>query len=173
MPLPFLPFTDEQMFPIVQAVIPAWALLVFAPRWSKTRTVVALTILFYSILYLLLMVNAYTSGTVGASDMNTLPGVRRLLGHKMVTFAAWVHYIAFAIPVETEALASAYLLAGLAMVHDNTTSGSTTVPKLVMAPVLATTLMAGPAGLASYLLAKKLVEVKNSRRAKRKPRKAA
>eukprot|EP00953_Heterococcus_sp_UTEX-ZZ885_P028963 15429-Heterococcus_DN1.PRE.1 len=74
MPLPFLPFTDEQMFPIVQAVIPAWALLVFAPRWSKTRTVVALTILFYSILYLLLMVNAYTSGTVGASDMNTLPG---------------------------------------------------------------------------------------------------
>jgi Domain of unknown function (DUF4281) len=95
MPIPFLPFTDEQMFPIVQAVIPAWALLVFAPRWSKTRTVVALTILFYSILYLLLMVNAYTSGTVGASDMNTLPGVRRLLGHKMVTFAAWVHYIAF------------------------------------------------------------------------------
>jgi Domain of unknown function (DUF4281) len=65
------------------------------------------------------------------------------------------------------------LLAGLAIVHDNTTSGSTTVPKLVMAPVLVTTLMAGPAGLASYLLAKKLVEVKNSRRAKRKPRKAA
>jgi Domain of unknown function (DUF4281) len=95
MPIPYLPFTDEQMFPIVQAVIPAWALLIFAPRWSKTRTVVALTILFYSILYTLLIGNAYASGTAGAGDMQTLAGVRRLLGHKLVTFAAWVHYIAF------------------------------------------------------------------------------
>lgn len=51
MPIPGLPFTDEQLWDAINGALPAWGLLLLAPRWRLTMPIVTLTAGFFSALY--------------------------------------------------------------------------------------------------------------------------
>lgn len=51
MPIPGLSFTDEQLWDGINAALPAWALLLLAPRWRYTMPLVTLTAVAFSALY--------------------------------------------------------------------------------------------------------------------------
>ena len=51
MPIIGLNFSDQQIFEGLNLVLPAWALLVIAPRWRVTHWVVTLTTFGFCVLY--------------------------------------------------------------------------------------------------------------------------
>ncbi|KAG5177389.1 hypothetical protein JKP88DRAFT_183439 [Tribonema minus] len=139
MPIPGLQYSDEQLFGACQLVMPAWALLILAPRFKASQAVAGVTIGFYAIFYTLLMAHATTSGGgMKLEDFNSLAGVRGLLVHPDITLAAWVHYLAFD------------LFTALMVTRYNLSRGEATVPLVLMAPVLFFTCMAGPVGLCAF-----------------------
>jgi len=86
----------EHVFLIANySVLPAWLLLVFAPRWRLTRAVV------HSILPCLLLAPLYgcllfgdRPGPEGASFW-TLDGVTRIFTTPWTITACWIHYLVF------------------------------------------------------------------------------
>lgn len=62
MPIPGLPFTDEQLFPLQNAALVAWAVLAIAPRHKLTLPIVTGMTLFYGSLYAALMVASVMEG---------------------------------------------------------------------------------------------------------------
>lgn len=130
--MPLFGFTDEELFPACNAVVPAWLLLVIVPEWNYTRPIVIGTALLFCALYAGLLVGA----KVEMADFQTIQGVRAALANPSVTLLAWVHYIAYDV------------LTGLAIVtHNNNCVG---LNRLIMAPVLFFALMFGPVGFLSY-----------------------
>lgn len=59
MPLPYLPYTDAQLFAVCGAVGPAWLLLAVAPGWKWSGRFAFLTALLYSVMYTGLMGSAF------------------------------------------------------------------------------------------------------------------
>jgi hypothetical protein len=55
MAIPYLSLSDDELFPIVNAVLPAWILLALLPRWRYTMMVSTALSLFYAVLYVILM----------------------------------------------------------------------------------------------------------------------
>ena len=51
MPIIGLTFSDQQIFEGLNLVLPAWALLVIAPRWRVTHWIVNLTTFGFCLLY--------------------------------------------------------------------------------------------------------------------------
>ena len=51
MPIVGLNFSDQQIFEGLNLVLPAWALLVIAPRWRITHWIVNLTVFAFCVLY--------------------------------------------------------------------------------------------------------------------------
>jgi hypothetical protein len=51
MPLPGLPYSDEQLFQSLNGCLLGWALLVLFPRWRLTVPIVTLMCCVYSALY--------------------------------------------------------------------------------------------------------------------------
>jgi hypothetical protein len=116
------------------AVLPGWALLVFAPRWRWTTTGVSgvLLPLLMAVSYLALLV---TAPRVEGGGFSTLEQVRTLFTHPHAVLVGWVHYLAFD------------LFIGSWEVRDAQRLG---IPHLWVVPCLFFTLMFGPVGLLLY-----------------------
>lgn len=138
MPIPGLPFSDEQLWNLLNGVLPAWLLLAVAPRWRHTIPIVTLTAAFYSLLYVGAMAGSIsdTGSQVSVADMFTYEGVARLLSSRSAVLPAWVHYVAFDLWVARWEVVDAQ---------------ERGVPQLLMLAPLFCTMMAGPSGLLLYL----------------------
>lgn len=96
MPIPGIPYTDDQLFQLCHASLPAWLLLALSPRWKLTQAWVLLTALFFSALYAALIYGAIVNGPgLNFAEMSQFAGVSKLLATPGVVLPAWVHYIAF------------------------------------------------------------------------------
>jgi hypothetical protein len=116
-------------------VIPAWALLIFAPRWNWTRIVAAYAVpSALALVYLtLLLLNDWPAG----SGFGSLEQVTRLFSDPMLLLAGWVHYLAFD------------LFIGAWEVRDATRLG---IAHWMVVPCLVLTFLFGPVGLLLYFI---------------------
>jgi hypothetical protein len=113
------------------AVLPAWLLLLMAPRWPWTpRLAGGVTPGLLAAAYIALIVFGHGSG-----DFLSLAGIRRLFDSPLFLLAGWVHYLAFDVFV------------GTWEVQDAQRRG---VPHGLVVPCLLLTLLFGPAGLLLY-----------------------
>ena len=127
------------------AVVPLWLLMVFAPRWGWTRRIVtqpwayAPLAALYSIL---VAVNATEVVPVIVADPR-LATVAPLLATPAGATIAWIHFLAFDVFVGRWI----FLDAGGRRLHP-----------LLVGPVLALTLLFGPAGFLTYLVVRSLAK---------------
>jgi hypothetical protein len=132
---------DEQLFALANySVMPAWLLLVLAPRWQWTRQLV------HSALYPALLGLAYTAGFLlvgpgssGADEtasLTSLAGISAAFANPRTLLVGWVHYLVFD------------LFTGAWEARDAQRRG---VPHWLLVPCLFLTFMAGPMGLLLYL----------------------
>lgn len=120
-------------------VMPAWALLALAPRWSVTRGLVHsfLYPVIYGLIYLSFLVAAmfFVEGAEGAG-MGSLEGVLALFSRPVGVLTGWTHYLVFD------------LFVGAWIGRD---AIARRVPHLLVVPCLFFTLMFGPVGLLLYI----------------------
>jgi hypothetical protein len=129
----------ESVFGLINAVVlPAWALLILAPRWRLTQPAAHLvTVPVIAAAYVALV--AYALGTGGGAegvDFTTLDGVAAIFSHPLGVTTGWAHYLAFD------------LFVGAWVGRDARVRG---VPHLLVVPCLILCFLAGPAGLLLYL----------------------
>jgi hypothetical protein len=125
----------ETIFAIANAwILPGWLLLLFAPSWKYTGSIV-----FYLIIVVLAIAYAWLLLTdIGSFDPeagSTLANISEVFGDPRVTLIGWIHYLAFD------------MLAGLVIALDARRVG---VNRFLMALPLFLTLMTGPLGLLVY-----------------------
>ncbi|HEX8437283.1 ABA4-like family protein [Archangium sp.] len=120
-------------------VIPAWALLMFAPRWKWTQRLVhsvllpvMLGVAYLGLLVGLLLGHAVPEGANAAS----LQGAMLLFSDPWVAVLCWIHYLVFD------------LFVGAWLVRD---AGRRQLPHLAVAPCVLLTMFYGPVGLLAYL----------------------
>lgn len=137
------PGTLETAFLIVNAaVLPAWILLVFAPRSALTDNLVhsALYPIFFGVLYTGLMFYALVVvGLPEGASFLTLEGVKVMFASPLAVLIGWVHYLIFD------------LFVGAWIARDTVRRG-VSAPIRVAALVL--TFLVGPIGLWLYLTAR-------------------
>jgi len=125
------------------AVMPCWALLIFAPGWIWTRRLV------HSAVVPALLGSAYVSlmlfgpAAPDGAGFGSLAGVMLLFSMPEVVLAGWVHYLVFD------------LFVGAWEARD---ARRREIHPALVAPCLVLTLMLGPAGLLSYLALRGLIE---------------
>jgi hypothetical protein len=97
MGIPYLDLTNDQLFPITNIALPVWVLLALLPRWKYTFPIVTIVTLFFSVLYVLLMIDTLIFNPIdaGISDFANLDGLLKLFSFKSAIFGGWVHYLAF------------------------------------------------------------------------------
>ena len=137
----------EQIFAFSSLlVMPFWALLIFAPRWSWTRRIAAspLIVLPAALLYAALVLPSAFSLLPSLANPN-LSDIAALLGTPQGATIGWVHFLAFDLFVARWI----YLDSQEHRFHP-----------LLMAPVLLLVLMFGPLGLVVYLGIKAAVRLK-------------
>jgi hypothetical protein len=123
------------------AVLPGWALMLFAPRSRLTRRLINDDALFIGLggVYAAMLGGALAENPAGgAALMNpTLESIGNMFKHggPKATFAGWVHYLVFDFFV------------GRSILQDSQARG---VPHALIVPALLLTLMSGPIGLAYY-----------------------
>ncbi|WP_431729607.1 ABA4-like family protein [Verrucosispora sp. TAA-831] len=116
---------------------PFWVLMILLPRWPVTSRIIASPLIVAPVLvvYAVLVLPAL-GDVLPAVASPTLEGIRDLLGTDDGAAAAWAHMIAFDLFVGRWAWLD---------------SRERRMPTLVMAPVLVSTILLGPIGLAVYL----------------------
>lgn len=73
MPIQGLPFTDAELFQLINIVLPGWILLVLLPKWKGTTAYCTLAAFLLSVLYALLLHNKMSSsGGMDLKEMFTL-----------------------------------------------------------------------------------------------------
>jgi len=136
--------TYDLLFSLINlSVMPAWALLILAPKWSVTETLV------HSMLYPLLLGAVYIGGMVLAymgqgaegGSFTTIEGVRTLFSTDVGMIIGWTHYLVFD------------LFVGAWEARDAQRRG---VNHWILVPCLILTFMLGPIGLFLYLILRKL-----------------
>lgn len=136
----------DELFPVVNLVIPAYLLLAFFPRWKHTHTVALITAAFYGVVYLMSLIAINTGGEQPEGDFGSLGGLMKLFRNPTVMFAGWVHYIAFD------------LLVSRGVSLDALDRGaSTMVYTVVVVPCMFGCLMFGPVGYIVYLSLRPIV----------------
>ena len=141
--------TYDLLFNLVNAsVLPAWALLILAPKWSGTAKLVHS--MFYPLLlggvYFGLMIASMGFG-VGSSpndpavDFTILDGVRAIFGTDMGVIIGWAHYLVFD------------LFVGAWEARDAQRRGFN---HWLLIPCLLLAFMLGPVGLVLYLVLRKV-----------------
>lgn len=135
----------ETIFSLLNfSVMPAWALLILAPKWTVTQRLVHSA--FWPVLvggfYLLAMglsMFAGVMGTVafeGEVNFTTIDGVRNIFGSDMGVLVGWSHYLVFD------------LFVGMWEARDAQRRGFS---HWLLIPCLLLTFMLGPVGLILYL----------------------
>jgi len=119
------------------SVLPAWALLIFLPRWKGTETIV------HSLLYPLILGAVYIlcfalalSGEGASGGFTTIEGIRGLFSSDIGIVIGWTHYLVFD------------LFVGAWEARDAQRRGFS---HWLLVPCLVLTFMAGPVGLLLYL----------------------
>jgi hypothetical protein len=121
-------------------VLPAWALLVFAPRARLTRNWVhsAIWPILLGLIYIAFLSAALFFGQAApGAGMSDLAGVMALFDHPNGVLTGWTHYLAFD------------LFVGAWIGRDAQRQG---LAHLFTVPCLLATLMFGPVGLVLYFL---------------------
>ena len=97
MGIPYLNMSDDELFPLTNLALPAWILLALLPRWSYTFPITTTVSLFFSALYIALMLDVLVFHPIdaGIDDFTSLDGLLKLFSFKSAIFGGWVHYIAF------------------------------------------------------------------------------
>ena len=120
------------------AVLPAWLLLVFLPRWKWTVSLIC------SVLLPLLLATVYLGLFVSQIDtmfsgggFGSIQSISELFQNPYLLTMGWVHYLAFD------------LFIGTWQVRDAQREG---IPHWAVVPCLLLTFMLGPIGLGSYLV---------------------
>ena len=122
------------------SVVPAWGLLIFAPRWSITDKVV------HAVFFPLMLIAAYVyfigwgiffGAAAEGAGMSSLKEVMALFDSPVSTLGAWVHYLVFD------------LFVGAWIARDARRRG---IAHLLTVPCLLLAFMFGPVGLGLYLL---------------------
>ncbi len=117
-------------------VLPAWALLLFAPRWRFTRLITAYVAPgALALLYLLIMMSRLGSSGAAGAGFGTLGQVARLYQDPWLLLAGWLHYLALD------------LFMGAWMVRD---SQRLRIAHGYVLPCLLLTFVVGPVGLLAY-----------------------
>lgn len=132
-----------------------WAGLILAPRSRLLETAilyvgVGLLCLVYTVLLALFLTGAVDAGGRGGTSFTTIEGVRAIFAGDGGVTVGWTHYLALD------------LFAGLWIAKDADAKGFS---RLVQAPVLLLTFVAGPAGVLVWLL----VRERRARAAARHP----
>lgn len=130
----------ETIYTVINlSVMPAWALLVFAPKWRGTDKLVHMAfiplLLALVYIYFLCWSLFFGAGAAGG-DMSTLAGVMALFDSPVPTLVGWTHYLVFD------------LFVGAWIARDARRRG---LAHGWVVPCLLFTLMFGPIGLALYL----------------------
>jgi hypothetical protein len=124
----------------------AWAVLILAPRREGVMRA-----LFFGPVFMLAI--GYATGLVlvlsgavptgGGADFSTIAGVRSIFSSDAGVTIGWVHYLTFD------------LFVGLWIARNADAHGLNDLKgRLIQAPILVLTFMAGPLGLAVYLVAR-------------------
>ena len=121
------------------SVLPAWALLIVAPRWRWTKAVVqtGLYPVVLGLAYIALIVASVRTGQGGDIDFTTIEGITAIFSHPLGVLTAWAHFLVLD------------LFAGMWEARDAEERG---VPWWALAPCLLLTFIAGPAGLLLYFV---------------------
>ena len=136
--------TYAVLFDVVNAsVLPAWALLILAPKWSWTQKLV------HSMLYPLLLGAVYIGGMIMAAmghgaqggGFTSIDGVRTLFSSDVGMIIGWTHYLVF------DLFIGAWEARDARRVEFN---------HWLLIPCLLLTFMLGPIGLFLYLVLRKL-----------------
>jgi hypothetical protein len=116
---------------------PFWALMILVPTWSWTRRAVSspLIVLPPAVAYAILVL-PHLDVVLPVVTNSSLTGVQGLLSTELGAAASWAHFVAFD------------LFVGRWIYLD---SRERRLHPVMMAPVLAVTILLGPLGLISYL----------------------
>ncbi len=120
-------------------VFPAWALLMFAPRWKWTLRLIhsVLIPVMLGLAHLGLMVGLTLGAAIPeGANAATLQGAMLLFSDPWVAVLCWIHYLAFDV------------FLGAWIVRD---AGRHKLPHLAVAPCVLLTMFYGPTGLLVYL----------------------
>lgn len=129
--------TPHELFPIFNfGVLPAWALLILAPRWRWTQRLVHSAVLPVALAtaYLILLLSTDIPEGAGGTSLDA---VLKMFASPALALVCWIHYLVFD------------LFVGAWIVRDAARRG---VAHLAVVPCLLLTLMVGPAGLLLYLV---------------------
>jgi hypothetical protein len=129
--------SNETLFTLCSnAVLPGWILLLLAPRWRWTTSLIASVLIpgLLAIVYVTLMAANFGSAKGGFSS---LAEVAQLMSHPRVLLAGWVHYLVFD------------LFIGCWEVRDAQQIG---LRHWWVVPCLVLTLLLGPTGLLLYFI---------------------
>jgi hypothetical protein len=128
--------TADILFSILNtAILPAWLLLVLAPRWRWTRRIIGSGAYSfgYALVYTVLIATFISHSSSGG--FSSIAAVQRLFADPWLLIAGWVHYLAFD------------LLVGSWIVKDAQYQG---IHHGWVVPCLFLTFLFGPIGWASY-----------------------
>lgn len=121
-----------------------WVALILLPRWPALLSAVmylgvGLLCLIYSAGLIGVVSGLVPAAGGGGADFTTIAGIRAIFATDAGVAIGWTHYLAFD------------LFAGLWIARDADGKG---IGRIVQAPILFATLMAGPLGLGIWLLAR-------------------
>ena len=130
----------DTVFSIANALaLVMWVALVFLPRWpALLAAILYLGVGLLSAAYAVFLIAVVTGIAPGGEggDFSSIEGVRQIFSSDAGVTIGWIHYLAFD------------LFVGLWIARDADAKGFS---RLVQAPILFATLMAGPLGLFLWL----------------------
>ena len=131
----------DTVFSIANALaLVMWVALVFLPRWpALLAAILYLGVGLLSAAYAVFLIAVVTGIAPGGEggDFSSIEGVRQIFSSDAGVTIGWIHYLAFD------------LFVGLWIARD---ADAKDFSRLVQAPILFATLMAGPLGLVLWLL---------------------
>lgn len=136
--------TYDLLFSLINAsVMPAWLLLILAPKWHVTEKIVhsMLYPLLLGAVYAVCMVFAYMGHGAQGGSFTSIEGVRTLFSSDVGMVIGWAHYLVFD------------LFVGAWEARDARRRGFN---HWLLIPCLLLTFMLGPIGLFLYLILRKL-----------------
>ena len=95
MPIPFVPLSDAELFNSVNLALPAWTLLIVAPRWRGTQFVVKATVLAFAALYVATIVPQLASGGLQFTDLFSFEGCVKAFATKTLVLPGTLHWVTF------------------------------------------------------------------------------
>ena len=142
-PFPLLGgYNAEELWPLVNLILPSWMLLVFLPKWKYTPTLSLIGPILHAILYTLGVISTivYADENSPEIDFSSLEGIVELFKEPSGVFIGWIHYCVY------DALVGRYITL------DSVERGaSTLVHVTVIIPTLFLSLMFGPMGWLLYI----------------------